>query len=89
MRLPCPVGDTQSAKSSSFGLLRCIPVDIISPGDLEILETCRLNFLRQLCWKQSTCNSTCPPGWNRQLFAVVFNEFDVFQTGYLPSEIYC
>jgi hypothetical protein len=60
MRLPCPVGDTQSAKSSSFGLLRCIPVDIISPGDLKILETSRLNFLCQFCFQQSAGNSTRP-----------------------------
>jgi hypothetical protein len=52
--------NSQGAKRSRFGLLGCITVDIIPPGDLKIFEPCYFNFLLQLCFQQSTGNSTCP-----------------------------
>jgi hypothetical protein len=60
IRLASAIGDPQRAKGGCAGLLRGIPENIPTPGDNEILKPGSGDLAGQLCFQQSTGNSTRP-----------------------------
>ena len=55
-----PEIDSESAKASRRGLLRSTGEDLVSPGDLEPLETGRFDYRLELCFQQSAGDSALP-----------------------------
>ena len=58
--LPCLVGDSHNTEVVGCALQGSIPENIAAPHDLKINESSLRHLMRQLCFQQSSGNSTGP-----------------------------